>query len=332
MVSFAGTLVAAFAFPAMFVLPYWPECKDEIFVSLPYIGVYFKGLVGVSVPSSGGAFREVTTESSVESLLRMLVFYFPTIFVAAAATVSGAVIICIHKKRIQFLRDYRYAIYMALLFFGNLLVHVHGALNFCPGCVVPYFNYFILPGVVLAAVFMHFLYMRISGKVGRALLAVSFVALVLVGVVSREARIYLLTWNDQFGSLKKGAERLAFHTGKEDKIFALSDIHVFFLADRSPYASQVNNYYSYVIGGDADQLLRQGRWNYEMALAWLKDADAVVLDEGHYRSVASIYTGLPGSGRELRDLMESVLRREFTHVDAIPGTQQGVLHIYLRRE
>ncbi|MCF6277331.1 MAG: hypothetical protein L3J16_01075 [Anaerolineales bacterium] len=48
------------------------------------------------------------------------------------------------------------------------------------------------------------------------------------------------------------------------------------------YLPQINDGYSYHVGGNADTLLKFGRWNAELAQQWRDEADFILLDERHY--------------------------------------------------
>lgn len=61
--------------------------------------------------------------------------------------------------------------------------------------------------------------------------------------------------------------------GRIDAIFL-------YLPGVTVYPPQLHHVHSYVIGGDADALLRFGLWNDELARQWLAEADYVLLEKG----------------------------------------------------
>ena len=48
------------------------------------------------------------------------------------------------------------------------------------------------------------------------------------------------------------------------------------MPDVKIYAPQMNHVHSYLVGGDADTLLRFSKWNDELARQWLADADYIL--------------------------------------------------------
>lgn len=53
-----------------------------------------------------------------------------------------------------------------------------------------------------------------------------------------------------------------------------------YLPDVKVYPPQLNHLHSYFVGGDADELLRIGLWNDELARQWLDEADYVLVEAG----------------------------------------------------
>jgi hypothetical protein len=53
-----------------------------------------------------------------------------------------------------------------------------------------------------------------------------------------------------------------------------------YLPDVKIYPAQLNHSHSYFVGGDADELLRTGLWNDELAKKWLDEADYVLVEAG----------------------------------------------------
>jgi hypothetical protein len=48
------------------------------------------------------------------------------------------------------------------------------------------------------------------------------------------------------------------------------------------YPPQINDGYAYYTGGDADELLRKGLWNDELAALWKMEADIIIVEEWRY--------------------------------------------------
>ncbi|MFC2065138.1 ArnT family glycosyltransferase [Chloroflexota bacterium] len=52
-----------------------------------------------------------------------------------------------------------------------------------------------------------------------------------------------------------------------------------YLPDIQLYPQQINDIYSYHVGGDTHEILRWGQWNDEAAAQWLEEADFIVIEE-----------------------------------------------------
>lgn len=62
----------------------------------------------------------------------------------------------------------------------------------------------------------------------------------------------------------------------------LSVIPMLYLPGVNFYVPQINDGYSYRIGGNADQLLRHGLWNDELSGKWIAEADFILIEEWRY--------------------------------------------------
>jgi len=62
----------------------------------------------------------------------------------------------------------------------------------------------------------------------------------------------------------------------------LSVVPLLYVPGVEIYPPQINDGYSYRVGGDADQLFRSGRWNDELRDRWMNEADFIILEEWRY--------------------------------------------------
>lgn len=56
------------------------------------------------------------------------------------------------------------------------------------------------------------------------------------------------------------------------------------------YPAQINNGYSFRVGGDPQQLLKYGFWNTTLAGQWLLNADFVIVESGRYQRMKNVLT------------------------------------------
>ena len=156
------------------------------------------------------------------------------------------------------------------------------------------------------------------------------VALIIIVPLLIGARSSMMARRPPFPGIERAAERLASLTTPDDKIFALSDMHVFLLAERYPYPPLMNSEYSFVISSDTEAVLRFNKWNYTLADRWLDEADVVVLSDTRFQVLPMHYLGYPGSGQDVVDLINGILAQDFILLEDVPGPQDGTLHIYRR--
>ena len=62
----------------------------------------------------------------------------------------------------------------------------------------------------------------------------------------------------------------------------LSVVPMLYLPEVDLYPPQINDGYSYRIGGDAEELYRHGLWNDALSKRWLGEADYILLEEWRY--------------------------------------------------
>ena len=84
---------------------------------------------------------------------------------------------------------------------------------------------------------------------------------------------------DVFASYRRAGAELSQVIEPGSKIYWEGRLTAIFLymPDVQVYAPQLNHVHSYFVGGDDDVLLRNGRWNDELARRWLAEADYIML-------------------------------------------------------
>ena len=139
----------------------------------------------------------------------------------------------------------------------------------------------ILILIILSIIFRHHPYRK-------TMHFASFVAygFLLLGVVL----LPLLTWTyednicrtDVISSYKQIGAQLAGIAPPGTKIYldgTLTDVPLLYTHAAKILLPQLNDYNSLRIGGDPDQLLRNGFWNEQMGLQWRDTADVFVIEE-----------------------------------------------------
>jgi hypothetical protein len=64
----------------------------------------------------------------------------------------------------------------------------------------------------------------------------------------------------------------------------LSVVPLLYLPGIEIYPAQINNGYSYRVGGNTDELRRIGLWNEELEAKWLEEADFILIEKPRYNS------------------------------------------------
>jgi hypothetical protein len=64
----------------------------------------------------------------------------------------------------------------------------------------------------------------------------------------------------------------------------LSVVPLLYLPGIEIYPAQINNGYSYHLGGNTDEIRRIGMWNEELKAKWLEEADFVLIEQPRYNS------------------------------------------------
>jgi len=57
-----------------------------------------------------------------------------------------------------------------------------------------------------------------------------------------------------------------------------SAVTLLYLNDIEIYPPQLNDVYTYFLGGDPDELFRYGMWNPKLDLLWQQDADVILIE------------------------------------------------------
>lgn len=85
---------------------------------------------------------------------------------------------------------------------------------------------------------------------------------------------------DVISSYEAGGAYLVDNIPSGSKIFwrGTSAVPLLYLDDYEIYPPQLNDVYSYFLGGDPDELARYGRWNPELDLFWQQDADVILIE------------------------------------------------------
>jgi hypothetical protein len=85
--------------------------------------------------------------------------------------------------------------------------------------------------------------------------------------------------SDVFASYRRAGAELSQVIEPGSRIYWEGRLTAIFLymPEVQVYTPQLNHVHSYFVGGDADVLLRHGRWNDELARQWLAEADYIML-------------------------------------------------------
>lgn len=142
--------------------------------------------------------------------------------------------------------------------------------------------------IVVGAVVLGILHRRVSGgSYGRGrigLLALNM--LLILGLILSPTKV-LGAGNDFFdcgdtdvlASYRRAGAELSQVIEPGSKIYWEGRLTAIFLymPEVHVYPPQLNHVHSYFVGGDADVLLRHGRWNDELARQWLAEADYIMV-------------------------------------------------------
>jgi len=97
---------------------------------------------------------------------------------------------------------------------------------------------------------------------------------------------------DVIESYEAGGAHLAEQVPAGSKVYwwgGLSTVPLLYFPDVEIYPPQINNGYSFHLGGDPDDLLRYGWWSQELADQWIREADVILLEARLYGGFASSF-------------------------------------------
>ncbi len=70
----------------------------------------------------------------------------------------------------------------------------------------------------------------------------------------------------------------------------LSVVPLLYLPGIRIYPAQINDGYSFRIGGNAEELQRAGLWNSELQTRWLSEADFILVEQDRYSKAINYWT------------------------------------------
>lgn len=97
----------------------------------------------------------------------------------------------------------------------------------------------------------------------------------------------------------------------------LSAVPLLYVPDIRIFPPQINDGYSFYIGGDPDRLLRAGRWNRELDQRWLQEADVVLIEDRSY-------------SQKIRDMLPSTLIQLSLTPPGAACRKDSRIHIFVK--
>ena len=97
---------------------------------------------------------------------------------------------------------------------------------------------------------------------------------------------------DVIASYEAGGAHLAEYVPAGSKVYwwgGLSAVPLLYLPDVEIYPPQINNGYSFRLGGDPDGLERYGWWSQELAEQWIHEADVILIEARLYGGYATSF-------------------------------------------
>ena len=129
-------------------------------------------------------------------------------------------------------------------------------------------------------------------------------------------------WN-VIESYEVGGAHLAEQVPAGSKVYwwgGLSTVPLLYLPDVEIYSPQINNGYSFRLGGDPDDLLRYGWWNQALADQWVREADVLLIEARLYGGFATTFA-------------ESYAFDEVSPTDPlVPCRSNSAIHIFVREQ
>ncbi|MBL7162779.1 MAG: glycosyltransferase family 39 protein [Anaerolineales bacterium] len=128
---------------------------------------------------------------------------------------------------------------------------------------------------------------------------------------------------DVIASYEAGGAHLAEYIPAGSKVYwwgGLSTVPLLYLPDVEIYPPQINNGYSFRLGGDPDDLARYGWWSRELAEQWIQEADVILIE-------ARLHGGFATS------FVESEAFDEVSPTPPlVPCRSNSPIHIFLREQ
>ncbi len=128
---------------------------------------------------------------------------------------------------------------------------------------------------------------------------------------------------DVIASYEAGGAHLAEYVPAGSQVYwwgGLSTVPLLYLPDVEIYPPQINNGYSFRLGGDPDELERYGWWSQELADRWVRAADVILIE-------ARLYGGFATSFAESEAFDEVS-----PTAPLLPCRNNSPIHIFLREQ
>jgi len=329
--DFGVVIAASVLLPVAFIWPFWPDIIDEIFFHPHLPSFLARWMIPYPLPDEP-AHELWPFRSYVGALYYFISCYF---LILAAVGISGVwMLLRWFSGPIPWaeLKENKITALVSLLFFGNLVVHVVGPmLAGTPFTVYAYFNYYAPLGAVIGGLGLAAISAQVRSDYARG---------ALIGGLVVAAFFSLFPWpfsaNWPLGpsglaEINNAAERLAKLTKPDDKIFAVTHMHEFLLADRRPFPALAIVEWGLSVATETDKVQKFNRYNYDLAARWLQEADVVIVSDAVSEGLSRHYKGLKGSGQDVVDLVNKVVAKDFNLVEEVPNSSRGNWKIYRRK-
>jgi len=321
--------LSAFVFPALFIAPYWPDLINETLAPIPLVGKFFAAFLEQPKLATKGSLYPWSFKDFLEGMDWLINFHFPILFASFFTLFQSTKAWFRAGASLAFLWNNRLCMLAGLLFFSNFIVHTVGPQHYCAQCPAVYFNYFAPVGALVGGIGIASMLRDNPSRLQRNLVIGIVIFSTLIISTVTKARTFTIH-KPRFQMIQNAAERLASLTRPEDKIFAIADMHVFLLAKRYPYPALMTHEYNFVITEDPINALKKNRWNYALAKQWLSEADVIVLSHERFTALPRLYPGYPGSGQDLKDLIEKLVAEDFPVMVTIPCSHGDEIELYRR--
>jgi 4-amino-4-deoxy-L-arabinose transferase-like glycosyltransferase len=325
------SIVVSIVFPGIFIIAFWPELAASL-LQHHLLPVWVREWL-IPDPLIETGQRYPIPLRAYPGSLYYLFRYYSLILMSVGITFAW---MWFNRDRYPLWsrpwREHRGIILLLVLFAGNLVAHVIGPMLIRqPYVMYAYFNYYaplaaIIGGLGLAAITSDMRKDFVRGVVVGALALSVLVSLFPQGSNTRWPVSFTQT---RLQDVQRASERLAALTTPNDKIFALTCMHEFLIADRHPYPAPLL-IDALSLSKDTNRVLKYNRYNYELAESYLTQADVVIVSDYGELELGGLYRGQPGSGQDVVDLIERVVSRDFSLVEEIPATSMGKWRIYRR--